>query len=223
MKYLFLFFFILFQITGFAQPKNQPLAVAAATRNNIVYKGMPNPISIAVPGYYNKDIVVKTNVGKIEHYENTSNYTLNTGLCSEKSLIISVYIRKPNKKLQLVGVSEFKIREWPKPIVQLGSIESDGYISYERLNNADAVFILETCFTVCDLGHTIKEFHVKHKRKDGTINIFKSTNSLLTEEIKESFRNAEDGDVVMIYDVTVVGPNGTEKIDDELILDIKKI
>ncbi len=223
MKYLFLLLFLLFQITGFAQPKNQPLAVIAATKNNIVYRGVINPLSIAVPGYYDKDIVVKTNVGKIEHIANSSEYELNTGLCSEISVTISVYIKKPNKKLQPVGVTQFRIKDWPKPIFQLGSIDNDGAVSYERLSHSNAIFVFHSCFTVCGLRYTVKEFHIKHKHKDGTISIFKATNFLLTEEIKESFKKAEDGDVIMVYDVIVEGPNGTEKIDDELILDIKKI
>lgn len=223
MKYLFLFSFILFRITGFAQPKNQPFAVIAATKNNIVYRGVINPLSIAVPGYYDKDIVVKTNVGKIEHFANSANYELFIGLCPEISATVSVYIKKPNKKLSKVGEFQFKVKDFPKPIFQLGSIVGDGVVSYERLCQANAIFVFQSCFVVCEMGYKIREFHVKHKHKDGTISIFKATNFLLTEEIKESFKKAEDGAVIMVYDVKVEGPNGIESIDDELILDIKKI
>lgn len=223
MKYLFLFSFLLFEIIGFTQPKNQPLAIVAATKNNVIYRIVINPLSIAVPGYYDKDIVVKTNVGKIEHFANSSSYELFIGLCPEISATVSVYLKKPNKKLQLVGEFQYKVKDWPKPIIQLGSIERDGLTSCERLNAASAIFVFQSCFIVCDIGYKIKEYYIKHKHKDGTVSIFKATDILLTAEIKESFKKAEDGDVIMVYNVIVNGPNGTESVDDELILDIKKI
>ncbi len=223
MKYLFLFSFLLFQIIGFAQPKNQPLAVIAATKNNIVYRGVINPLSIAVPGYYDKDIVVKTNVGKIEHFANSANYELIIGMCPDISATVSVYLKKPNKKLQLVGEFQFQVKNLPKPILQLGSIVGDGVVSYERLNQANAIFAIQACFTACDMGYKIKEYHIKHKHKNGTVSIFKATDNLLTAEIKESFNKAEDGDVIMVYNIIVNGPNGAESVEDELILDIKKI
>ncbi len=151
MKYLTLFFLFFIKLLVFGQAKNQPIAVIAATKNNVVYRNVINPISIVVPGYYNKNILVKTSVGKIEHSENTSSYGLNTGLCSEQSATISVYLKMPNKKLQFVGEDKFIIRNWPKPILQLGSIDKDGVISYERLNQANSIFAIQTCFTACDM------------------------------------------------------------------------
>jgi hypothetical protein len=34
------------------------LPVISSTKLNVVYRGIPNPISIALPGYFSKDIVV---------------------------------------------------------------------------------------------------------------------------------------------------------------------
>lgn len=223
MKYLTLFSLLFIQLLVFGQARNQPITVVAATRNNFIYRNVSNQLSIAVPGCYDKDIVAKTSVGKIEHFENSSNYELNIGLCLEQSVTISVYLKKPNKKLQLVGEHKFIIRNWPKPNIRLGSIDYDGLTTYDRLNASNWISAIQTCFTVCEIGYTIKAFYVKHKHKDGSISIYKSEGNLLTNEIKQSFKNAEDNDTIMIYDVLVAGPNGTERLDDELILVVKKI
>jgi hypothetical protein len=224
MKYfIFLFFFVL-QLVGFAQPKDQPLAVVASTQNNILYRNISNPISINVPGYYAKDFIVKTSVGKIENINGTSYYNLNTGLCSEKLVKITVYLKKFKGKQKCVGEQNFALRNYPKPSLQLGPIDNDGFVSYQKLNGSNGIFAIDRCYSINGLAYTVTEFVVKHKHKDGSISIFKVPNSnLLTEEIKESFKKAEDGDTIMLYDVTVNGPNGIEKLPDELIFIVKEI
>lgn len=209
---------------GFAQQKNYPMAVVAATKNNYIYKILDNPLSIAVTGYYHKDVVVKTSVGKIE-YINYNSYYLNVGKCSEKSVMIFVYLKKPKGKLKLIDQSEFKIRDFPKPIIFLGENYGNKFISKSNLDSCFAIyFLLRDPFPNCDIRFNATEFFIKHKHKDGSTSIFKVTKTnLLTEEILESFKKAEDGDTIMLYDVTINGPNGIEKLSDELIFVVKEI
>lgn len=224
MKYFILLFFFVWQLVGFAQPKNQPIAVVATNSKRLFIRNISNPIEVAVPGYYDKDIVITTNVGKIEHIENSINYTLNTGLCNEKILTLCVFLKKPKGKLFKIFEQTYKIKPFPKPSVFLGQITDNGFVSYKMLNNSHAIFTMASGFdfTLCDLQHVAKEFKIKHNHKDGTISIFKAKSNVLTEEMKDSFKKAETGDIITVYDVVVEGPNGIEKADDELILEVKK-
>ncbi|MFZ4799326.1 MAG: GldM family protein [Bacteroidia bacterium] len=224
MKYFIFLFFFVTQLGVFAQPKDQPFAVVATNSMRLFIRNISNPIQVAVPGYYDKDIVITTNVGKIEHIENSVNYTLNTGLCSEKKLTLCVFLKKPKGKLFKIFEGDYKIKPFPKPQVILGQIIDNGFVSYKMLNNSHAIFTMPFGFdfTLCDLQHRAKEFKVKHNHKDGTITIFKAKGNLLTEEMKDTFKKAETGDVITIFDVIVEGPNGIENADDELILEVKK-
>lgn len=55
MKYYYYLFFLLFQLSFYAQNdsissvKKSNISVVSADRMNVVYRGMPNPISIAIP------------------------------------------------------------------------------------------------------------------------------------------------------------------------------
>ncbi len=224
MKYCLLLFFFVLQLIGFAQRKNYPMAVIATNSNHLFIRNINNPFQVAVPGYFDKDIVITTNVGKIEHNENSVDYYLNTGLCNEKTLTLCVFLKKPKCKLFKIFEQAYKIKPFPKPQVFLGQIIDNGFVSYKMLNNSHSIFTMPFGFdfTLCDFQHRAKEFKVKHNHKDGTITIFNAKGNLLTEEMKESFKKADTGDIITIYDVIVEGPNGIEKVDDELILEVKK-
>lgn len=75
---------------------------------------------------------------------------------------------------------------------------------------------------MCGLRYEVKEFKVKHLKTNGDSSIFQNNGQLINSEIKESFKIAEDGDTIIINDVSVIGPSGLLKLTDELFFVIKK-
>lgn len=224
MKYLFLVYFFMLHIIGFAQQKNYPMPVIAATKTNVVYRGISNPISIAVPGYYAKDLVVKVNVGKLEKEESENEYTyFFNDTTQEKVVTFSVFIKLKNKKRKLICEWRFRILEIPKPNICLGSNYINGFLSYEKLQKANTIFaIYQTNILGCGISFRVDEFKVKHIKTNGDSTVFECTGQILNKEIKESFKMAEDGDTIFIYDITINGPTGKEKSEHELLFVIKK-
>jgi hypothetical protein len=219
MKYCLLLFFFILHLIGFAQHKSKPMAVVAATNNNYIYRIFDNPLSISVSGHYNKDIVVKTSIGKIE-YINYNSYNLNVGKCLEKS--VRIFVKLKNKKLKLISSSLFALKAIPKPNICLGSNCANSLLFYNNLQKINFIYTILDFQNTCSLRYDVKEFKVKHIKTNGDSSIFQNNGQLINSEIKESFKNAEDGDTIIINNVSVIGPSGLLKLTDELFFVIKK-
>jgi len=219
MKYFILLFFFVLQLVGFTQPKNQPLAVVANTKMNVIYKYIPNPIAIAVPGYFARDLVVKVDVGTIDILNYDYIYYSNNK--EKNEVTFSVLVKLKNKKLKLISSSRFSIREIAKPNITFGKY-SGGILNYEKLQTINALVIGPLEIHLCDVSFRTKEFKVKHIKTNGDSSIFQCNEMILTKEIKDSFKKAEDGDTIIVYDITIYGPSGIEKRKDELLFVIQK-
>ena len=216
-----LFFFFVLQLVGFSQPKNQPLAVVASTKMNIVYKYIPSPIAIAVPGYYAKDLVVKVNVGTI--YKAYDEFIYYSNVKDTNEVTFSVFVKQKNKKLKFISSSRFTIKEIPKPIISFGSNYSSGVLPYENLQNVKSIFaFIDWNLIICGARFEVKEFKVKYLKTNGDSSVFQNNGMIINSEIKESFKKAEDEDTILIYDIIILGPSGKERSDHELLFIIKK-
>jgi hypothetical protein len=223
MKYFILILFFVLQLVGFSQQKKYSLPVISATKSNVVFRGIPNPISIALPGFFSKDIVVKVNIGKLVKEERENDYTyFFKDTIQENQVTFSVFIKQKNKRIKLVGSWDFRLKEIPKPIICLGSNCTNGFL-YENLQKASTLFAtFQLNQTSCGLDFRVKEFKVKHIKTNGDSMVFECTNQILNKEIKESFKNAEDGDTISIYDIIILGPSRIEKSEHELLFVLKK-
>ncbi len=207
---------------GFAQQKSKPIAVVAATKMNVVYKSIPNPIAIAVPGYKAEDLVVKVSVGTI-YKEQENQYIFFSSAKDTNEVTFTVFVKLKNKKLKLISSSLFRLKEIPKPNICFGSNCANSLLFYNNLQKIIALYtIMDWNITMCGLRFEVKEFKVKHIKTNGDSSIFQNNGPLLNNEIKESFKNAEDGDTIIINDVSVIGPSGLLKLTDELFFVIKK-
>jgi|DEB19_MinimDraft_2_1074335.scaffolds.fasta_scaffold20339_2 hypothetical protein len=111
MKYFIFIFFFVLQLVGFSQQKKYSLPVISSTKSNVVYRGIPNPISIALPGFFSKDIVVNVNVGKLEKEESENDYTyFFEDTIQENQVTFSVFIKQKNRRIKLVGSWDFRLK-----------------------------------------------------------------------------------------------------------------
>lgn len=222
MKYCLLLFFFVLHLIGFAQQKSKPLAVVAAAKMNVVYKSIPNPIAIAVPGYKAEDLVVKVNVGTI-YKELENQYIFFSSAKDTNEVSFTVFVKLKNKKLKLISSSLFRLKEIPKPNICFGSNCANSLLFYNNLQKIHFIYtILDWNITMCGLRYEVKEFKVKHIKTNGDSSIFQNNGQLINSEINESFKMAEDGDTIIINDVSVNGPTGLLKLTDELFFVIKK-
>ncbi|HPH16390.1 MAG TPA: GldM family protein, partial [Bacteroidales bacterium] len=104
---------ILFVIISFSS-FGQKFTISS-TRQNILYKGLENPIEIIVEDLKCKNIGVSTTNGKIEKYAECS-YIFKADTIGEAN--ISVYRKNKNDSI-LLGTYYFKVKNIPNPTPRL--------------------------------------------------------------------------------------------------------
>lgn len=115
MRILFLFAFTLISLVGVCQT-----VAVQLSEMNLVYKGIDNPVKIAVEGVSNEDVIIATS--EDIHY---SNGNLRAGSKSFKEGFI--YIGKGiNQDTVWLDTIKLRIRSLPQPTAQLGGIPNDG-------------------------------------------------------------------------------------------------
>jgi antitoxin component YwqK of YwqJK toxin-antitoxin module len=115
MRSLILILFALISFRGISQ------TVAVQIKEmNLVYKGIDNPINIAVEGVLNEDLVISTN--NLLSYANG-----NLRAESKKYGPGFIYIgKKANNDTLWIDTVKLRIRSLPSPTAQLGGIPNDG-------------------------------------------------------------------------------------------------
>lgn len=118
MKYIF---FILFSLNCFAQTK----VTIASSYHNILTFGFDNPIEISVDGYRCKDLIIKTNNGKIEG--DKCYYNINPEREGEAK--IDIYFKN-----KLIGSRKFRVYK-PEYYTLFCCSEYQDQLIYNRISS----------------------------------------------------------------------------------------
>ena len=100
-----------------------------ADRNNILYAGLDNPLTIAVENTSNKIIIVKTDNGTISG--NGGKYIFHSKVTGKADIII---YKKIKGKAKEIGRGYFRVKSIPAPVPKVGP-SSGGYIKGEILKH----------------------------------------------------------------------------------------
>ncbi|NQW36433.1 MAG: gliding motility protein GldM [Flavobacteriales bacterium] len=167
-------------------------AVISADKMNVVYRGVPNPITISMPGISN-DKVTATAVG-LKRIGNSENYIMNPSTGREININV-VGVRSDGKKVN--SFKTFRIKDIPAPVGTIRGQLGDDVIKMPKssLNNATIGATLPD-FDF-DLNLRVLSFSIKVPGKP-TLNI---TGSKLNEAGKRALSRAKRGDNVMILNI----------------------
>src|SRR5690606_3356593 len=102
-------------------------ATISAEAMNVLYVGLDNPMSISVPGVTPANTVVSTGPGITLKKTANGKYIATVSKGTKKSTI-TVSAKMPDGTTKRMGdPAEFRIKEVPKPVAQLGSLSSGTY------------------------------------------------------------------------------------------------
>ena len=194
----------------------EPMASVSATMVNVLYAGINNPISIAVPGVPNSAISASMTNGTISRSGN--GWIARPGKVGTNSVI--TVTANMSGRSQTVARTEFRVRKLPDPtpfisykdakgnperykggrpfsktlLMQANGIEAA--IDDDMLNVAYKVLSFETVF-FDSMGNAIPEV---------------SSGSNFSERQRASFRRLSRGKRFYISRVKAIGPDGIERI-----------
>lgn len=183
----------------------------AAVKNNIVYKGIANPISISVSDCPVKNLIIKTNNGLVTGENGFYKVTPSSGHILEVSVFV---IQK--KDTNYVGMEKFRIKELPTPRIFPAWCNRDSTANKFDLIEGGGIITGYEAFEY-DIRFPIKSFELK-TIKDGKEIILKSEKSAYTNEMKEQIKKCEKGDELIFQNFLLVYPDQSEKFFDRRIV-----
>lgn len=204
---------------GFAQRPLHP--VVSATKMNVVYRGIPNPIDLAVAGRTWDELEVS--VDSIHTWECRGDGSCVLTPSKDPSVqSVQVHVRIPDAPPgeQILEPVEFRIKGIPDPsLYWMGRVASDQYITRSTIFSFAPVAARMTGFDF-DVQIRVIAFWLGVERH-GVFKYFRSDTNRLTEEMKTALGQTQRGDRIWLGNALVSMPDGTERELPPLLLTLQ--
>ena len=174
-------------------------AVVAAINMNILYRGMDNPVAIAVPGVKAERVNATISNGIIE--KNGQQWIVNPA--DQDLTIITVSV--DNKK---VAEKTFRVKNVPNPVAVFAG-KNEGEILKETALKTQSIESVLTDFG-WDLKFAISSFSLEIT-SNGYVITENSIGNKLTDKMKSMISKCITGQKIVFKNIKAIGPDGKTK------------
>jgi gliding motility-associated protein GldM len=185
----------------------KPSTVISATKMNLLYVGIPNPISISCPGISTDKIRATISQGTLvpDPKLGSGNFLANVKPGSKAVISVSAEI---DKKVTQLGTAEYRVKLIPDPKAKIAG-KTGGPINKAILAAQNGVIPVLEDFEFEGVNYTIKSFSFTRagKGRDPLDLVSNSVN--ITSEMKAGITNSRIGDKIYFENIKAVGPDGT--------------
>ena len=189
-----------------------PAVSVSATKMNVVYAGIDNPIAIG--GGVGGEISATASGANLTR---TGNGTYNLRVVGNPSEVV-VNVSSQGSSL---GSMKFRVKELPKPTAKIDNVV-DGKVTKSALLAANMVRAEMKDFDFDGVHYDVVGYTVKYKTKAGTVKEEKVNGSKFSETLKSVFNSANTGDLFMFTAIRVKGNDNKEKVlDSQIGVEIK--
>ena len=183
----------------------KPSAVVSPDKMNVLYIGVPNPVSVSAPGIAKEKLKVSISSGSLSG--SAGHYTANVTAMGETTVTVSGEIA-PGKNAVL-GTSLFRVKRIPDPKPQFAG-KSGGNTSAANIRAQDRIFAKLDNFDF-DAKFNVTRFTlVVVKPRQDVISISGSGNEL-TAPMRTVMNTVTPGTTIVFKDIIAVGPDGTQR------------
>ena len=189
-----------------------PAVSVSATKMNVVYAGIDNPIAIG--GGVGGEISATASGATLTR---TGNGTYNLRVVGNPSEV-TVNVTSQGSSL---GGMKFRVKELPKPTAKIDNVV-DGKVTKSALLAANCVRAEMKDFDFEGVRYDVTGFTVKYRTKAGTVKEEKVNGSKFSETLKSVFNSANTGDIFVFTAIRVKGNDNKEKVlDSQIAVEIK--
>ena len=189
-----------------------PAVSVSATKMNVVYAGIDNPIAIG--GGVGGEISATATGATLTK---TGNGTYNLRVVGNPSEVV-VNVSSQGSSM---GGMKFRVKELPKPTAKIDNVV-DGKVTKSALLAANMVRAEMKDFDFDGVHYDVVGFTVKYRTKAGTVKEEKVTGSKFSETLKSVFNSANVGDIFVFTAIRVKGNDNKEKVlDSQIAVEIK--
>ena len=185
-------------------------AVIDPSAMNVVYRGIPNPISVSVPGADSDGLRVSCSIGGVKlvpkgkgKYE----ITVPAGV-KARELSLSVSAPTPSGGMKNVGTKVFRLKSIPIAEPEFaGKFPSDNVISRGQLKAADKLRAFLKNFVFDGLSAEVVSFNLSYS-SGGLVKDITSNSNRITSEMKGVIGSMRPGQVISFTNIRVKGADG---------------
>ena len=190
-----------------------PAVSVSATRMNVVYAGIDNPIAIG--GGVGGDLTATATGATLTR---TGNGTYNLRVNGNPTEVV-VNVSSQGSS---IGGMRFRVKELPKPVAVIDNASPDGKYTKSALLAANCVRAVMRDFDFEGVHYDVIGYTVKYKTRAGTTKEEQVTGSRFNETVRNVFSSANAGDLFAITAIRVRGNDNREKIlDSQILVEIK--
>ncbi len=184
-------------------------AVVAAVRMNVMYRGLPNPVEIAVPGVSSDRVSATATNGTI----NKTAVGWEVIPAGEGELAISVLVN--NKK---IAEKMFRVKNVPAPV----AVFAGKYNGVTSKDNAlkNALLEVKLIDFDWDIRFVVKSFSLFFSDEAGD-KIEYSNDNKLTDKMRSIINQCKRGQYIIFKDIKAVGPDGKVMDLNPIVLKIE--
>ncbi|MET3978759.1 gliding motility-associated protein GldM [Mucilaginibacter sp. UYP25] len=186
----------------------KPSAVVSPDKMNVLYIGVPNPLSVSAPGVPKESIKVSMSGGSVSgsggHY--TANVT-SPGVAKVTVL---------GDKGMVLGAMDFRVKRIPDPKAMFAG-KSGGKTSAANIRAQDRLFAKLDNFEF-DAKFNVTRFNlIIIKPRQDAVSLT-TTGGELSGAMRSAMNGVTPGTTVVFQDIVAVGPDGTQRGLDPIIL-----
>jgi gliding motility-associated protein GldM len=189
----------------------KPSAVVSPDKMNVLFIGVPNPVSVSAPGIAKSDLRVSINNGSISGKDGQYIVTVNSP--GDATIAVSGELSKG--KISVLGSTLFRIKRIPDPKAQFAG-KSSGATSAANLKAQDRLFAkLENFYFDTRFDVVRFTMYIFKPRQDAVI--LNSSGSELTPAMKSALNTISPGSKIVFSNILAKGPGGERGLDDIIL------
>lgn len=189
----------------------RPSAVVSPDKMNVFYIGVPNPVSISAPGIPKEKLKVSISSGSITGANGKYNVLVTSA--TPVTVKVSADI---NGKIQSIGSSDFRVKRIPDPKAKFAG-KSSGSLSAAAIRSQSFIAAVLDGFDF-DAKFNVTRFTLLIAKPRTDVVIIQGTGNSLAGNVKAAINNVTPGTRVIFSDIIAVGPDGTQRGLDPIVL-----
>jgi len=198
----------------------QGQAAISADAMNVLYIGVENPLSVAVPGVSSNDVTARISGGG-GTMNKTGGNKYNVKVTTTGKATINVSAKMSNGTVRAMGQAEYKVRRLPKPEARWGAIENNGLpVPKNALMAQGALFAsMGEGFAFDGVKYRIVSYQfVFDPKRQGDPFVKRVNGPAIDGQIKDILRRSNPGDRIIVDMIRAQGPDGTRNLSPIAIL-----
>ena len=189
----------------------KPSAVVSPDKMNVLYIGVPNPVSVSAPGVAKSDLRVTMSGGSISGSD--GHYTATVSSIGTATINVSGMV---SGKLTNLGSSLFRTKRIPDPKPQFAG-KSGGNTSAANIRAQDRLFAKLEGFDF-DAKFNVTRFTLLIAKPRQDVAIYSTNGGELSGAMRSAMNSVTPGTTVVFKEIIAVGPDGTQRGLDPIVL-----